>query len=376
VIVRGAKRVSICRLEYGDITKDWEAGDLTAYNAAASGEVGYGDLDQIAQRAANERVRRGPEIENVFARYKLAADWDFTVLNDIDEAENVFDPVSGTDPYKPYVRAIKLLPTIPLEPGVDYSGDISAIDESFVDRPPFVSFQIPEKTGKRVSIEEVGESFVTMPDSGESVEFTITAEIEDDKIAIRVNGAPQHMIGGIDFSPLASDQEPNDVFSYTTLAVTLAIEEDRFAEASWPVTAPTADVVRRKIFYVGNSYRQIYIVPDTPVAIGWDDIEKLSDGGYIADDTAELTDLARLFHAYFSTPRVSLTVTSYRITGIANIGDMAATANGTSIGAVISRIQIDAPLGDERTQPDVTQTIVASSVPLDFLGALEFASRR
>ena len=374
VIVRGAKRVSVCRLEYGDLTADWETADKDAYNDAASGETGYGDLDQIAQRQSNERVRRGPELENVFARFKLVDAWDFTVKNASDEDENVFDPNSGSDPYVPF--GFRFLPKLPLAPLNDYSGDIAALVGITGQRDPFISFEIPEKTGKRVSIAEVGESFVTMPDSGESIEFTISAEIEDDKIFIRVNGGPQHMLAGVDFVPLASDQQFTDVFSYAKLAATIAIEEDRYAEAAWPASLSTADVIRRKVFHVGEGYRKIYIVPGTPVAIGWDDIEKKSDGGYLVDDTQALTDLARLLHAYHSTVRTSLTITSHRFTGLANIGDMAASANGTSIGAVISRIQVDAPLGDGRSQPDVTQTIVASSVPLDFLAALEYASRR
>jgi hypothetical protein len=374
VIVRGARRVSVCRLEYSDITKDWESTDVTAYNAAASGETDYGDLDQIAQRQANERVRRGPELENVFSRFKLDDSWDFTVKNASDEDENVFDPDSGTDPYRPF--EFQFLPKLPLATFVDYSGDITSLVGITGERDSFVSLEIPEKTGKRVSIAELGESMVTMPDSGESIEFTITAEIEVDKIFLRVNGGPQHMLAGVDFVPLPSDQQPTDVFSYAKIAATIAIEEDRYAEAIWPASVSTADVIRRRVFHVGEAYRKIYIVPGTPVAIGWDELEKRSNGGYLVDDTETLTDLARLLHAYHSVVRKSLTITSHRVTGLANIGDMVATANGTSIGAVISRIQIDSPLGDERQQPDVTQTIVASSVPLDFLAALEYASRR
>lgn len=374
VIVRGAKRVSVCRLDYGDLTADWASGDVDDYNAAASGETGYSNLDQVDQRQSNERIRRGPALENVFARFKLVDEWDFTVKNASDEAENVFDPISGSSPYEPY--AIRFLPKLPLAPFTDYSGDISSLVGITGQSEPFISFEIPEKTDKRVSIAEVGESFVTMPDSGESIEFGITAEIEADRIFIRVDGAPQHLIAGVDFSPLASDQQFTDVFSYAKLHVTLAIEEDRYAEAAWPASLSSADVIRRKVFHVGEAYRQIYIVPDTPVAIGWDDVEKTSDGGYLVDDTETLTDLARLLHAYHSTVRNSLTLTSHRVTGLANIGDMVATANSTSIGAVISRIQIDSPLGNERDSPDVTQTIIASSVPLDLLATLEYASKR
>jgi hypothetical protein len=119
------------------------------------------------------------------------------------------------------------------------------------------------------------------------------------------------------------------------------------------------------------------MVPGTVIGIAWDKTEtKCTAGGYVRDDTTALQNLARLLASYHTSPRRSMTISSHRITGLANIGDMAATANGATIGAIISRIQIDAPLGENGRFTDVTQTIVATSMPLDYLATLQLAASR
>jgi hypothetical protein len=53
---------------------------------------------------------------------------------------------------------------------------------------------------------------------------------------------------------------------------------------------------------------------------------------------------------------------------------MVASANGTSIGSVVSQIRIDAPIGDAVGIPTATQTILATSSQIDLLATLSLAS--
>lgn len=377
VIVRGARRLSVATLRANnELDETWTNNQRLDYNDGASSDAGYSGLDQLDKRAANESARRSNELADVFSRLKIADDWDFTTEDGVDVV-NVFPPESGTDPYKPFLSSVQILESLPFRSGFDYSGDISALTvrSDKKGRPPTVSLEIPG-TSDRIDVAEIGEAFKTLPANGETLDYTFTTFVdpEDSSIRLRVNGAPQHVIGGVDFVPLAIDQGYTGDWSWIDVHATLAIREDRYCEYVYPSTPPSVDVVRRMVFHVGDEYRQIYIVPGTVVQVR--NFEELtSDGGYLEDDTDKLEYLAKLLYAYHSAPRKSLTIKTQRRTGIANIGDMIATANGAAIGAVVTRIQIDTPLGDGGRQRDPSQEIVSTSIPLDYLAALSVASK-
>jgi hypothetical protein len=203
-----------------------------------------------------------------------------------------------------------------------------------------------------------------------------SGQVDDDgrAIRLRVNGAPQYAISGSNYTLTDDDTAATGAWVMASLAATVCITEDRYCEFTHPEDPPTADVVRRRVIHVGDQYQQIYIVPGTVVRLDWDGSELTSDGGYLRDDTDKLEYLAKLLASYHTNPRNSLSLTTHRRTGLCNIGDMVASANGTSIGSVISQIRIDAPIGDAVGIPTATQTILATSSQIDLLATLSLAS--
>lgn len=382
VVVRGAKRISVARLKVGDgstqdLEKGWSSTRETAYETAASGETGYGNLSVDEQRDANERVRRKDLNLDVFSRLVLRDDWDFKVEDASDPVVrvNVFDPVSGSDPYKPFPGSIRFLETLPFDPFTDYSGGVTGktADLNSTSVLPFITLENPHDSDIRRNIEDIGKAYDLGDFAG-----NVTAEMDGDALSLVVDEGPQYILApSAEMTLLAADQGFIQTYDYNTTFATVAIEEDRYAESTWPASVSgTPDVVRKKVYHVGDAYQMIYIVPGTPVSLDWQGAEEVSTGGYLRDDSEALKDLARLFYAYHSNPRKSVTIRSHRITGQINVGDMLATVNSESIGSVVTRLQIDCPLGDGRRQPDPTQTIVATSVPMDLLATLQFASSR
>lgn len=381
VIVRGARRVSVCtvRVDDGGLEAGWSTGEEDDYNEGFSGDGGYAALAVLAKRDANDRVRRDPLLADVFSLLNFPAAWTYTVKDGLTD-ENVFDPESGTDPHVPYRGAVRLLPRLPFIYGVDYSGDV-ADDPARVngDLEPLVTFAKPGASGKVIDTKAIGQSVKTHPDNNQTIDYVVSVEPDPEKLALRlsVHGNHQHMIAGSDYTALADDDVAEAHWDILTASATVALTDDRYCEVVQPSTAPTTDVVRRRVFHVGDSYQQIYIVPGTVVGVDAADAEKTSNGGYLRDDSAKLNYLALLLKEYHTNPRTSLTLRTYRRTSTMSVGDMVASANGTTVGAVITRIQIDSPIGDGRGEPPkAIQQFVATAVPLDILTTLAVASRR
>jgi hypothetical protein len=151
----------------------------------------------------------------------------------------------------------------------------------------------------------------------------------------------------------------------------VAIEEDRFAEGVWPATLSTVDIVRRRVVYVGDGYSIIRVVPWTVVGLSTTAAEQTTDGGYVVDDRAILTQLARLLAAYHTTPRLQMTLATQRRTGVLTVGSIitsVGTAYPTAINALVAKIEILNPEGaGASSMRGASQTITAASVPVDLL---------
>jgi len=379
VIVRGARRQSVCTLRYDEdqLYRGWTGTQETDYRTGASGETGYSTSDAYTKREANERVRR-QKFSDVYSKFILADTWDYTVADGLD-TERVFEPVddADTDPYEPFRGAVRIENYLPLQRGIDYVGDLSLVGPSngTAFREPLITLAKPGTTTLKVDVTQIGESLKHLSNN-EVIDFTVDARVDDTgkAIRLRVNGAPQYAIAGSTYTLTDDDTAATGSWVMASLAATVCITEDRYCEFTQPETPPTADVVRRRVIHVGDQYQKIYIVPGTVVRLDWDGSEMASDGGYMRDDTDKLEYLAKLLASYHTSPRTSMSLTTYRRTGLCNVGDLVASADGTTIGAVISQIRIDAPMGDGENTPMATQTIIATSSPIDLLSTLSLAS--
>jgi hypothetical protein len=375
VIVRGGRRVSICTLDLPStsLENDWTNTNQTAYNDAASAGAGYAAKDVYEQRRLNAGVRQGANLANVFRRLRIPLAWDCKVAGDPAASppvkQNVFiDEANGNAAYLPNPGGIRILPTSGLRRGKTYTGTITAVDtEVLGDLPPLVTLETPQ-LGRR-EIQTIGRAHDI---AGGEPAWSVQATVPDPRVIdLEVVGAPQHMLGGAGFVPLAADPDVSDGFDIADTRATVAIEEDRFAEGVWPATLSTVDIVRRRVVYVGDGYSIIRVVPWTVVGLSTTAAEQTTDGGYVVDDRAILTQLARLLAAYHTTPRLQMTLATQRRTGVLTVGSIitsVGTAYPTSINALVAKIEILNPEGaGANSMRGASQTITAASVPVDLL---------
>lgn len=388
VIVRGARRVSVATLSYVDanLVEGWDpVADLNAYNDAASGSAGYADKDQYEKRKLDAQSRGTPPVQAVFREFEIPPDWDAKANNTIptpDEDAIVF-PIDTTPitRHRPLPQFLRILPQLPIDPLVDYSDDEAAIADTGRNYwRSFLLTLVDPDTSERREVANIAQAhFACEIFGGGEPGWTIQPRlIGPTRIGLDITGAPQHLIAGSDFVPLAVDPEPDSGYDYRDLKATVAIQEDRFAEAAWPTTLGTADVIRRRVVYAGDAYQLVYLVPGTVYQLDAVGAEKLAAGGYIVDDRPKLLDLARLLAAYHTTPRKSMTLQTARRTGQITVGSMLTTIDGypTAVNALISRIEITCPESENGGVQSATQTIVAATVPVDPMSVLALARSR
>lgn len=377
VIVRGARRVSVCTLDVasGNLPADWTEADRDAYDAGASGDAGYADLDVFEQRRRNAAVRQSRELAATYRRFRIPDDWDAEVAGD-GGTEDVFI-VDGDTPtkHRPYPMAIALRTDCALLERKDYAGAVTADDPADrwrIRRPPIAILASPD--GGFREVQTIGRA-----DAAAGIEpaWSVNTIVDGDRtLSLEVSGGPQHMIASgpsvDDFLPLPADSDEETGYSVQSLKATVAIQEDRHAEAAWPVSPATADVVRRRVVYVGDRYELVRIVPHTIVGVDAAGATKHSSGGYLRDDRAQLLSLAKLLAAFHTVPRLQMTLVTQRRTGILTVGSMitsVGTAYPTAINALVAKIEIWNPESLGPTQ-GAQQRITAATAPVDLMTTL------
>src|SRR5690606_22862094 len=108
-------------------------------------------------------------------------------------------------------------------------------------------------------------------------DFNVMVRVPDrsQTVMCHVTGGPQHLIATLDFDGLAHDwaEGAESWFNWQDMVVTVAIEDDAYAEARYPSDAliavmlesAPADAVRRKVIDAGNWYKLDWIVKGTVV---------------------------------------------------------------------------------------------------------------
>lgn len=333
VVCRGARRVSICSLKYLDhIENGWTSTNETKYETGASADAGYSALNTDKQRLANAAIRAQTKVSDVYRRFLVKSTWDNKI-----GSEEVFP--GNLNP-----RSLKLISNLPIKKDIDWSG---SVDQANFDptspSPAGIQFGDPDDLTRWVDVRTVGIGGDVTAQGRRPHDLLVSAETRNREILVRINGGPNHAIAGTNFTKLPVDDRDYGGLDYSTMKITLAIEEDRYCEGKYPSTPPSVDVVRRLILEFGDAYEQVYIVPDTVAYIKSDGTEAKSNGGYLQDDTDKLETLAQIvaLGAVLTRKRVAWS-SSRRISAIA-VGDMIVTAEGATVNSPITSIRISAP---------------------------------
>ncbi len=369
VIVRGARRRSICTLTYlNEIVRQWSLAEQGAYRLAASGDPDYGAWTPEQRRQANQMVRSESRVDRVFRLLEITHEWDWTI-----GGESVFPGL----PSGIYPRDIEIADNLPIKPGVDWSGDI---DVNWYERSsnrtwigffadPRPSADLPGVD--RISLDRMAsgvENFSSLSELSDAYSYTIEASVWARYISLHVNGAPQHVIASSD-AMLADDISNAGGLDYKTFAATVCLEEDRYCEGVYP-SSVTADVVRRLVLYAGDDYQQVWVHPNTVAGFDPDGARRFSNGGWLRDDSPKLRALAQLIATGLVPARKRANWRSTRRISSIGVGDLITTAGGATVNAPVMEVRIAAPtsVGSPAAMP--TQSFTTFGGTFDPLAVL------
>lgn len=378
VVVKGAKRET-CFTGYiantaEAFTKGWNTVQEAAYNAAASGEAGYGAASTTQQRHLNQIVRSRHKLNDVFRTFVLNPAWSFLVNTDqvfADEDDNR---------YYPWWNDITVAPYLPLKEGIQYElADVSEDDHraTVEYRPIYVLFKRPD-AAQYLQAEKMAD--------GIDPKFSVSVGLAkyNNGITLDVSGSHQHAIGFADFDPLPVDSDSLGEFDYLDAEITVSLTEDRFAEYQYPDTlSATADAIRKKVFYVGAAYKNVRMLAGTVVdvdnagtveAVHSTNIDSGGTGtNTLVDDTPKLESIGQIASDWYLVTRQILRLTTPRPTAAAFVGQLVQRVNyGTeqaaTINTVISEIRLHSPQSDRSAPVNFAITTAMGELdPLQFL---------
>ena len=402
VVARGARRRACFSVSVTDANLEagWTAAHETEYEDAASGAAAYAAAGVALRERMNNEVRAGVRLRDVFARFAIPRNWNGRAGNGQGGDQNAVFNVAGAGtisyPGRVYDLELELEATWPLLEGVDYADDTirdGTADESDATGQELamaVWWKIPNTSPQRwAPVDTLGKvADVEEEASTEQHAWSASVSVEPDSRAFRLDvfGAPQHVIAETDFTPLAdcNDQDLGDN-DWREMIATVSVPEDRYAEGLWPAAIDgNPDVARYKYIDAGDGYRLDCVNPGTIVDVDDDAALVESSGGYVRDDRAKLTAIARTSYAWYGQTRRVLTLeTDWRIASIVRgdfITAIATTiADGDSdddanefyssreVGSVVTELSITTPRLEPGLTAAPTLRIVTSAGELDAL---------
>lgn len=399
VTARGRRRRCCFSISYTDGTLEggWTSSEENAYEIAFSTDTGYGSLGPAERQKRNAEVRAREELRHVYRRFGIPWGWNGKVKDGVGGTEvpaipATDNPSPADDPEPHYDFDLRILPTLPLKEGVDYTGS-KIPDETFDDSNateetgPLLFWKIPGAS-RYVEAERMAEAAEQLEETADADNTGLSTSIrvapDDRALEIRVQGAPQHAIAENDFTRLVDDEDVGD-HDWRDAVLTVAIEEDRYAESSYGSDA-SADLERTKIIWAGDRYKCDFVAEGAVVSLSDSGtLEHASGPGFVADNRDELLEIATLAHAWYSQARATLALRTENPTTSLSLGQMVLALNTEdlaggdayyeAINTVITEIRVLNPRGEETDPGPTVQQITTGAGELDALQLVEPAAR-
>lgn len=371
LIVRGPREVAVGTFQWNS---DWVAGwtptELTEYQDGYSGSGFWATSSLSEKRAFNQYFRGLPKYEDVYRTFPIKDDWDGTCT-----LKPLFwksDP--GDDNYIPYLGNVMFMDRLPLFRGVDYTGDVSAVDESRGRQtlPILVFIERPDLPNRYVTVQnfllDYGAPRVNFPNS---LEFEMRVSPYFDRgpgFRIDVLGAPQHAhrpsFTGNDGDPETINPKMWGEVDSETMHITAAMVGDRRPEIRLPASV-SADFVRKKYITLDHpGLQHVQIAERTVMSLDKDGVRVRSNGGTLRDPFEMLTALATLAAERVLTPRKTAKLRTGRTLAL-EPGSLITSLNGATVNAVISEVRVSTPVVENGSPPPLTMSIMAIDNDLD-----------
>ncbi len=398
-VLQGAKRTTICSIGYQDGTttvestleKGWKPAQETAYEAGGSGDAGYAAASNEEKQRRNEQARALDSVFEVYRRFQIPDAWSRAgKIKDGRGTSALIDAFVDASTLVPPLfvnpRELRILPTLPLKDGYDYTG-ISSLTAVIPpvrislgpheNLRPLVFFQIPDQPTRWIEASQIGK--LGKEETGKKQNHKMSVRVQvpqrDKAILLEVSGQPQHAIAYSDFSKLAADPYTGQ-WDWKFAVFTVALEDDRYCEGKYPsdFTLAVHDTeLRRAVIDVGDDYRQDYIAPHTALGVDKNTgaLTECTVGGYCQDDSKTLAAKAQLAWEYYRLGRQAFAFSTDRPTNALILGDYIATIPGQggndSIGSIVTEITVSFPGGKGPVAPIPSMHFKTGHAELDFL---------
>lgn len=378
VVVRGARRRSVFTvgIEAGTLEKSWAAAQETEYIAGASGDAGYAGWSDDKKKRANDRVREKAELERVYQAYRIPDTWgglsnDGSSAGDFEYAcpEMQLGTTTIDDGEPLNLPGFRLLPTLPLYVGWDYSDAASPVDNSggqrVLQRPFAVVDAGDGSTEWRFAdrVNTTNEELAAGGTTTHKTSYHMLAVDGEPGFQLRAGSGSAHAIADGHYDPTTDPpSQHNPEISYSTLRATVCGEWDSYCEAFTPALDAASDPLQVLFIDVGERARLDYLAENTIWDVREGVLQTVSTGGVLRDDRNLCWQLAWLAKTWYDDARSLVSIRSGQIISPATLGsmitDVGTGASAETVNAVVS--QINYQLESNRTE------IVAGFSDLDF----------
>lgn len=376
IAIEGDYRTSTCSLRVAQPTdglaSDWSNGEQTDFLAAASTETWYGALTDKEKRRANKVARTNDRWKHVFSRFRVDYDWDKKTASpnntatrrmalpviDVYNANPIVDVLASA--IQCNIPRLVMLDHLPLREQYDYSAD-HIPDNDFTTtatpsseppfRQPFAFFKSDQP--RDPTWERLDKFDGDVGDQPDKRKWSVSVKAHDDRSAISLNvmGGDQQMLAKTIWTtgnPAPSDHTEiadvrNHAIDYDDCWVTCTIELPERARIERVLELVSGEVERVLRVHVPDC-RLDYVVPNTCVGIE-SGVIKLSNGGFVRDDTPKLAAIARAAEIWYGKQRQTLNLTFKQVREFVQVGwlitDIADSYKVTGINSVVNAIVYD-----------------------------------
>ena len=357
--------------------EDWRPGDERDYVEATSQDAGYAALDRDKQELNDALRREEANLRHVFSRFRLHPRWNQRVLYD-DVWHNVFPVSKVSTEIEPslddaqrraqWVLGLKILPFLLLQQGRDYaddrveSGEWEENDDAGPGeaepehpyRPPLVVASVTDDDDETRLVDGSQLNAGAASELG-GMRWSIHAHVVDrgPVVALQVAGGPQHFLAAsiIDspqpenfdalpdnraWEPGATNDRDDPAtqrgLDYTDLEITVTIEAQDSVVEEWRPSdrddlddPPGGDGRPERVLTIRVPEARLdYVVPGTIVAVERGAAVR-SEGGFLRDDRARLSNIAWGAGAWYGRPRRTLALTFRQVRTMLRVGDLIKT---------------------------------------------------
>lgn len=341
IVVRGARRRSVFTVSSANSSLEpgWKSAEETIYKAAAADPDGK----------VNDRFRQQTKLERVYTTFQVPTTWGGDVDTGI-HACPAFVQGSGSivGKEKLHVASMRLLPTLPIRAGWNYTDATAptANDPTNI-RPeyqkPFAMVDIGSGVWRltheiNVNAEDDGEERLTS--------YHLHPLQGSPGFQLKPTGGMPHALAKNHITPdgmTDASTEHDPEVDYDTLKATVCAEWDAYCEGYWPEANPTTDPLLTQYVYLDEDRARFdWLAEGTNYDVTGDSLATTTTGGALRDDRNLCADIARLAYEWYGNERADFSLDLDTTELPVDLGDLITTV-GTdeaqeTVNAIVSQI--------------------------------------